>query len=666
MPAYKSFCWALGTTSFRTDHFNQTIEEQLLLLNRFWKDAENRSQRWSANDVLQARYYDFMKANGFVDGNAGNKPKDAREKTSGLADIGLITAGRKLTPAGEALLAISEKNDFKTDNLFRISKDSYIYLKQLLKTANPINGGYVRPFLILVHLLCEFDFLTLEEFTYILPLCTSPVYTERMTEGIHRIRRGEIGVNDLILSRLLDMENYEEALRNFCASEVSEESICVMGMNRKSRSYDRAYYPLYLALCDYYLNGNENAVYDIFKATKPIKIGKWWRGYLFSTLSEKIIQKKKRETLRPSLFDAVSDETELKTAFFRVMHLFKAKATLSDYLDLNRRYMKTTDTVLFEDGTVRFDIVPKHFFRLIEKELYAHAYTASEMLAEDCAMERIAPCLAMNETHVIRAVREELGVEIETAAQAQNALEDRRYARFAHLVDTRFTDEKLLFLLQCFEKREDAEIRRAVSDNADIPTIFEYVLAVLWYKVSERKGKILDYMKLSLDADLLPKTHAAGGEADIVYEYAQTPFYPAHTLLLEATLADGSNQRRMEMEPVSRHLGQYLIRNGEGSAYCLFATTDLNINVISDFRGRKFMPYYDSQDFSKYVMGMKILPLQTEDLKNILLNGWTYRELYALFENAYASLLPPHLWYKKCLASPLEKESSFSSEIKDI
>ena len=655
MPVYKSFCWALGTTSFRTDNFNQTIEEQLSLLNRFWDKEENRNQSWEANNALQARYYDFMKSEGFVDGNAGNKPKDAREKTSGLADIGLITAGRKLTAAGNALLAVSEKNDFRTDNFFRISKDSYIYLKQLLKTANPIDGGFVRPFAVLVHLLCEFEFLSLEEFTYILPLCTSADDTERMKEGIRSVREGKLTVDELILSRLWDMENYREALQGFLSSAVSEESICEMGMNRKSRSYDRAYYPLYLALYDFYLNGNENAVCDIFKATKPIKIGKWWRGYLFSTLSEKTVQKKKSETLNHTAFDFVSDETELKTAFFRIMHLFKAKATLSDYLDLNRRYIKTTDTVLFEDGTVRFDIVPKHFFRLVEEEFYAYAYTPSELLTENSAIEEIAPCLAMNESHVIRAVREELGVEIQTAEEAQNALDDRRYERFERLVNTRFTNEKLISLLDCFEKREDAEIRRAVSDNADIPTIFEYVLAVLWYKVSERKGKILDYMKLSLDADLLPKTHAAGGEADIVYEYEKTPFYPAHTLLLEATLADGSNQRRMEMEPVSRHLGQHLIRNGADSAYCLFATTDLNINVISDFRGRKFMPYYDSQDFSKYVTGMKILPLQTSELKNILLNGWTYRRLYALFENAHESLLPPHVWYKECLSSLLEK-----------
>ena len=67
---------------------------------------------------------------------------------------------------------------------------------------------------------------------------------------------------------------------------------------------------------------------------------------------------------------------------------------------------------------------------------------------------------------------------------------------------------------------------------------------------------------LSLEANLLPKTHAAGGYADIIiiYEYESCTFYPKHSLLLEATLADGNNQRRMEMEPVSRYLGGYRIR----------------------------------------------------------------------------------------------------------
>lgn len=184
-----------------------------------------------------------------------------------------------------------------------------------------------------------------------------------------------------------------------------------------------------------------------------------------------------------------------------------------------------------------------------------------------------------------------------------------------------------------------------VTDNADVPTILEYVLGILWYKISERQGKLLDYLKLSLDADLLPKTHAAGGEADIVYEYTQTEHYPTHTLLLEAMLADSTNQRRMEMEPVSRHLGNHLIRTGNINSYCVFATNFLNINVIADFRGRKYMPYYDSQDHTRHITGMKIIPLQTSELKKIVINQRKYKELYHIFEQAYNSTLPPHEWY---------------------
>lgn len=128
---YKSFCWGLGTTSFRTKNFSKTIEKQLDLLDQFWNIPENSNKSWRGNNDLQEKYYDFMKDKKFVVGDADNKPKDAREKTSGLVDIGLIDADRKLTEAGQTLLEISKSNDFTSDNMFLLPKDSYIYLKQL-------------------------------------------------------------------------------------------------------------------------------------------------------------------------------------------------------------------------------------------------------------------------------------------------------------------------------------------------------------------------------------------------------------------------------------------------------------------------------------------------------------------------------------------------------
>ena len=650
---YKSFCWSLGTTSFRTKNFNKTIEEQLSLLDEFWKLEENRNENWSGNKNLQARYYDFMQSKGFVEGNAGNKPKDAREKTSGLVDIGLIDDGRNLSEAGKALLKISTENNFSSDNQFQIDKDSFIYLKQLLKTYYNVDGHTVRPFLVLLHLLGKFDYLTLDEYTYILPLCIGETETNEIIEGIAKLRCGNISVDEIIVNRLMGMPNYKMALAYFIDNEVTEELICEIGLNRKSRQYDKPYFKLYQALHQVFVLNDIDSLISVYSATRDIKIGNWWRNYLFDTTSEKAISNHPAAHLKITLFNGVEDENTFKISFFKIMHLFKAKATLSDYLDLNRRYIKTTDVVLFEDDTIRFDIVPKHFFKSVAEELYQDTFVASELLYENCSMPEIAECLVVDDDTIVAGINEELGINVSDMQSARAALEDTRYQRLQHLIDTKFTDDKILSLLDYFERRNDDEIRSMVTDNADVPTIFEYVLGILWYKASERHGKILDYMKLSLDADLLPKTHAAGGEADIVYEYEATDCYPEHTLLLEATLADRTNQRRMEMEPVSRHLGKHLLRTGNLSSYGVFATNYLDINVIADFRGRKSMPFYDPQDYSKSVNGMKIIPLQTSDLKKIVSNRKTYKELYPIFETAFNSTLPPHEWYEHSIAKSI-------------
>lgn len=642
---YKSFCWSLGTTSFRTKNFNKTIEEQLALLDEFWSLEENKGENWSGNKELQTLYYDFMKTKGFVEGEAGNKPKDAREKTSGLVDIGLIDDGRKLSNAGKVLLKISTENDFSSDNQFQIDKDSFIYLKQLLKTYYNIDGRTVRPFLVLLHLLSKFDYLTLDEYTYLLPLCIGENETVEIINGISRLRSNATSIDQIIINRLMGMSNYKTALDYFLKNEVTEELVCEIGLNRKSRQYDKSYFKLYQALHRVFVLNDMDNLVSVYDATRDIKIGKWWRNYLFDTTSEKAISNHPVEHLKTTLFNEVEDENTFKIAFFKIMHLFKAKATLSDYLDLNRRYIKTTDVVLFEDDTIKFDIVPKHFFKSVAEELYQDTFVASELLYEDCGMSEISECLVVSDKTIVAGINEELGINVSDMQSARAALEDTRYQRLQHLIDTKFTDDKILSLLDCFETRNDDEIRSMVTDNADVPTIFEYVLGILWYKASERHGKILDYMKLSLDADLLPKTHAAGGEADIVYEYEATEYYPEHTLLLEVTLADSTNQRRMEMEPVSRHLGMHLIRTGNMNSYCVFATNYLNINVISDFRSRKTTPFYDPQDYSKSIAGMKIIPLQTSELKKIVSNRKTFKELYPLFETAFNSNLPPHEWY---------------------
>lgn len=667
--AYSSFFWSLGTTSFRTKEFNYSIEKQLACLDDFWKIPENSNQGWEKKymapgqaDIydIKNRYYDFMRDKGLTTGDDSIKYKAAREKTSGLVDLGLINENHRLTAVGRHILAISKSEDYSSDNPLLISKDSYVYLKQLLKLYIKTDGVIVRPFVVVLYLLSKLDYLTYEEFTFLAPLCTTAEITEQMIEDIRAIRRGEKTKEEIIVHVMMTKENYRQAYQVLMEFEESEYIITQIGLNRKSRKYDKPYYPLYLLLKEVYLNKDYSKAILLYKQTNAISnVGRYWRKYLFDTVSTKAIKNAPREHMLPSLFDNVTSEEEFKQAFFQMMHLIKNVATLQDYFDLNRRYLNIANVMIFEDEQVKLDLVPKQFFASAIDELYLSAYTPSDELEHDCKIEEICPALKFDEKEVVERLKKELGIELENIDEAYTEVEKRRYDRFKTMVDTRFTDKDLLQLLDDFDRRNDDEISKKVTDNADPPTIFEYVLGIIWYKVSGYKGRILDYMKLSLDANLLPITHAAGGEADIVYEYAATKDYPAHTLLLEATLAESTNQRRMEMEPVPRHLGNHILKTNNNNSYSLFATTYLDMNVISDFRGRKHMPFYDTKDANHYIMGMKIIPIQTSDLRSIIMTGKKYAELYPKYEKAYRNdmAMMPVSWYENCIKENTEVSS---------
>ncbi len=645
--SFKSYCWSIGTTSYRTERFNLNIELQLKLLKEFRNLPQNKGKMWTGNTAFQKEYYKFLRDKDFVKGDAERPDKDAREKTSGLRDIGLLDNERNLTEAGEALLEISESNDFDSDNLLEIPRDSYLYFRQLLKASNDIDGKTVRPFPIFLYIVNQLEYLTYDEFTYLLPLCVDRKTTSRVVESISALREGEIQYEDIIWSVLVEMENYKAALSMIKRDKVTEELICNIGFNRKSAKYDKPYFLLYKVLKDI-AEGKSSAI-ELYEATRKLKnskVGGAWRKYFFKSNARKsIIEKNLAALNRVPILNAASED-EFNEEFLKLMHLFKVKATLSDYFDLNRRYFKTTDIVLFEDDKVKLDVLPRCYIEDVAEDLLDIAFERSEALSQNIKLEDIAPCLKIDANKLYKKLGAVLGKEVTDTEAARRLIRDERYERFNRLIDDKFDRETLISLLTHFENRDDDEIRRLVTDNADIPTIFEYILGIAWYVISDRQGAVLDYMNLSLEADLLPKTHAGGGEADIVWKYEKSQWYGEHTLLIEATLANGTNQRRMEMESVSRHLGEYRLANPGIEAYCVFITTYLNMNVISDFRARRNMEYYNSTG-TDYIMGMKILPIQTSELKVLLKFNVRYKQIYEMLEKAYNSSEPPKEWYEK-------------------
>ena len=615
MPSYTSFCWSLGTTSFRTKEFNLKIEQQLELLTEFWMSPENEDQQWSGNESIQTKYYNFIKTRGFVTEDAPNKPKDAREKTSGLADMGLIDDERRLTGAGNALLDIVRHEAFGADNNLQLANDSYIYFKQVAKTASEFDGGFVRPYIVTAYIMSKLGALSEDEFTFLVPLVTSAEKLEQVMNAINDARAGKNTVDAFILDTLMAMPNYKKALTLWQNSEVSEELVMEIGMNRKSRTYDKPYFNLYTTLKSLVFFRNKNDVEPLLDAIDEVNMAKYWKQLLFTTPKRAQVMKEKLGTINfDAVFFSAKNESEFKDIFFKIMHLYKAKATLSDYFDLNRRYLKTTDTVVFKNNTVDFDVIPKCYFSLIEDKLLKIAFTAADNLYENCEFVEIIPDSEVGDELLFAKIEKVYpGVKVKSTNDVKKFIEDEHTARFNEMIDRKFPKDALLNLLKYFKVRDDDKIQKMVTSNADVPTIFEYIIGIIWYNISERRVNVLEAFNLSLDSDLLPKTHAKGGREDLTYLYETTADYPTHTLLLEVTLTENTNQRRIEMEPVSRHLGDFLLRNKNMKTYCVFVSTYLHVNVIGDFRSRKTLPYY-STNGKDCVNGMEILPCSTEEL----------------------------------------------------
>lgn len=663
--SYVSFMWSLGTTSFRINSLD--TEKLLKLLNQFWDIPENKDVAWDASystekkpDVITIKnlFYDFMKEAGFVSGNDAVKYKAAREKTSGLVDLGLIDNNRRTTEVGKEFLEIMDSGDFASDNFLNISKDSYVYFKQLLKMSVAINGKNIRPCIVVMYLINQLGYLTYPEFMNLAPLCCDENTTEFVINKIKEIRAGKITIEETIKSVFMSMDNYQKGLNAILTEPVDENLICIIGMNRKSGTngvaqYDKAYYPLYEALFEVCVNNDYSKLIDVYNASKNIKAGLYIRNSLFNTVSKKQIKEEPRSSVTPHAIYSVTTIKEFKREFFCLMHFAKTSATLHDYFDLNRRFIKLADIILFEDNQIRLDVIPEAFVNRNVKQLYKYAYMVSTNLEKKTELDEIIPEIDIDETKLAEDIGKKYGVTINTLKEANDLIKNERQKRFNELIDRRFSDDVLLDLLDKFKIRDDVNIRSIVSDSADVPTIFEYILGVIWYKISERKGDILNYMHLDFDADLLPKTHAGGGMSDIEYAYDATDDYPEHTLMLEATLMNASAQKLNEDEPASRHLGEYILRTGKDKSYCVFSAPNIPLNLISSFRNKKTYLYFN-QTGDEYIEGLKLIPIMTDEIKQIIISGKKYKDLYPIFEDAFNSTESIKDWYDNVLAAALK------------
>lgn len=595
-----------GNTSLRVKNLLYNFESQLLLFEELFHNADE-AELWANDSNLQLQYLELLEQHSLLESK--NKTthlgtKDARVKSAPLEDYNLIKRKDKIiTTQGYELLSLIKNQSYKIDNEFlQIDLISLFFLKVTLNFSK-------SPFLLQKYLEVFRAFggsLSFDIFM-LLPLINN---FENTADFIRQIKNKTIFKSVLQQNaNYLQLDNFLNDLQN----------------NSLNTSYFKT------------AKGEKTAL-NIIKSLQEVFLP--FRESKNTAILEKLLHSKEYANFKklylPYLTKHTKKADKIKDIeqfcegslekfgekFFNFIFEARILANLNDYLDLNRRYLNLTGIFEFDKDKVNLNMIFTIILRyskyneIIEK--IAQNSISANLLAEyfnDMEFKEYFKTLGISQPQEIKTYRQNLDKQ-----------------KLNVLLQTQFTKEHIIEILRLFNNRDnDSKIFEKVTTEATIPTIFEYIIAIAWCYIDNNNIERILEAGLSLDSKLLPKSHAFGGNADFVY------IYDNHHLMIEVTLTEKTNQRRAEMESVSRHLGNLLLSLDsklQAQSYGIFIAPYLDKNVLNDFRSRQNC-YYENDKV--HIKGMQILPLSTDDVIKILESRLSYNALMPKFRQALSS-----------------------------
>lgn len=642
---FQTYSWVYGTTSFRVSELKYKIEKQLFLIEDLRSMYPNTD--WKE---IQEDYFDLLEEAELSKSTAKDMKKDARQKTSSLKDLGLVTSDRKITPIGKVIqLSTIERDNIKFNNIFSLRDDNYLYFKQFLKiefsknSDSSYNSFAINPFLALIYSIVKLGSISNDFFNILLPIQKNFEEVKELVDTYSQ----NTNINQLLLNKINSMENYQNALNYFIEKPKNETTFKTVFLNMKGGKFDLPYKGLYDILNSYSVN-EDNEI----KLTKLKECVNYISQKLPNSLLKnpyyKILFNRDKKPIKNDYNEDMINQFETSFLytytdifdknFFYLVHLVKWLTNLEkEYADNNKRFLSLTDVIIFDENNITLNPIIKVYFEDIIDDLIADYSVVeksdyTDKLHNNLNLNEINPILDKDlgvYAKQLQNIFPNLNLDLNIQEQIFKFSKDDKTNRFNNLINKYFDNKSLIELLEHITVRDDKKILdyKNIDWDTNIPTIFEYLIGIAWYSITNRQADITDFLNMSLDSNLLPLRFAGGGQSDIVCKY------PRQDILIEVTLSNDENQRRMELEPVSRHLGRYLLKGN--NAYAIFIAPYLDPNVLVGFRSYKNLNYYDKSNTSKFVNNLKIIPLSIQDIIYILKSNLGYEYLETFFNTIY-------------------------------
>ena len=655
----------LGDTSFRRKNL---LDDYKIMLQGITEQLEE----WGTNNSSQMTFYQYVAKSGLIDDTfygdyyffisdkfkesifekykdkryennktvkdykslleyfISEQKKRGRTYTNALVKIGLVDEKRKITAVGEALLDGDTKQD-DIEKLFNLSADNIIFLRQLLKLKVYESEGenYIYPFRMGIYLLNKFDDIPQKEFCTILSLIRAGKTDEEYRETLDKyklVKSKNMSFSEYV-SRYIQEETseikFEEKYR------ISKEKFEKYFLNRKSKDKIEDYFEFYEISLDFFENRN----FETYKRLEKIsKKGSIKKAFGYNKVPFKFCKTLKKffEENKETIFEAENTE-EFNKLFYELFRDSKNYDLIFEYNDMTIRTFNLSGLISFENGLVNLS------YKWLSKNIFSEII-GMKKLSNEVVKDNFHKNISFSEIFDLSEERIESFIEklrkennIPKEISIFEHFSDKIDKDFEKKLEKRFSNDKVCSILNLFKNREnDEKISKEVTDNAKIPTIFEYMLAIAWHRISNKEFNLKKSLKLSLDGDGFPLSHAPGGDGDIIAEYSE------FDVMLEATLMDRNTQKRGELEPVIRHTANLTIKNMEENkkTYTFFVANELDANVINIFRATSQIQLQSTQNREKYTNGIKIYSLTIDKIIYLLENNINYKYfLNRVFEN---------------------------------
>lgn len=644
--------WNLGDTSFRRKNIMEDYYTLLSTLEKF----RTFYPLWS--NVEQADFFRFLVENtNLIESSETDDSKMAkrgRTMTNGLEKIGLCNKKRQLTGVGTAYLNLDTFKIDKYEERLVLKKENILFLRQLLKLSiyDSVTKKSFSPFIFALRLLSKYENIPQEHFKLIMQN-TNPNYDlDNVVASYKKVHDKKITIEQFC-DEIFYSFNDNPNIKNFIETG---EGFREVFKNRKTPNSVEVYEDFYNNLLSYNSNKNDLFFDKLIGSLKTSEIKRAFGVAKYFDMPRGNLDNRTFLSKNKDLLLLKSQDAILRNELVRIFEIAKTSDIINEYYDMTVRVFNLSGIISFSYGNVSIsNLYVKEtygaknniFFEkhtpIDEYDNYFYENSSSTMEILDITLSDM-DILDKNIIDKYNLIDDDINTFISNEKENQ----------FKEFVESTFNKSNLVEILKHISERNDKKVNDLVTDNATIPTIFEYIMAIAWHRISDGGFKLLESMNLSLDGSYLPLSHAIGGDGDVVIDYGN------HFTMLEVTLMDINTQKRGELEPVIRHSTNLTIEVSPKPTYNFFIANELDNNVVNIFRACSMLSLESSRTKGKYVDGVKIVSFTISDIIAMLEHNIKYSVIKSVADKEFNNsnnqdVIVDNAWREKIIKQIIPK-----------